>query len=343
MKSVHKAEGPEVCEGNDITSWTRWRMSSQWAIGSLFAIAVLCFPNSPAQNNPSDQNDVFANKAGSATFPFEMSQGEVIVPVSIRGSRPLRFVLDSGSTRTLIDKTVAASFGLKEGKAGSLQGAGRGPIPIHALQNLDLQMPGLETKHYDCFTIDLTPVSKSVGTQEDGILGYSFFARFVVTTDFETKHMTVELPNAFKPPPNFEELPLEIRGRWAFVKGELAFSDSVTVQDSFFIDSGSSDAVDHPIVKKLKTQTAATSGVGLGTPVEGALALATFFRIGSFTLKGPIVACCGATDATNRMIGTEILRRFTVVFDYPSSRLFLKPNRAFGQSFGTLPPASGKQ
>ena len=117
----------------------------------------------------------------------------------------------------------------------------------------------------------------------------------------------------------------------------------MAVHDSFFIDSGSSDAVDHPIVKKLKAKAAATSGVGLGTPVEGALAVATFFRIGSFTLKGPIVACCGATDATSRMIGTEILRRFTVVFDYPSSRLFLKPNGAFGESFGTLPPASGKQ
>ena len=175
----------------------------------LFGAAVLFLANLPAQNNPSDQDDVFVNAAGTVTLPFEMSQGEVILRLSIRGSRPLRFVLDSGSTRTLIDRTVAATLGLKEGEASSLQGAGQGRISIHALHNVDLQMPGLETKHYDCFAIDLRPASKSVGTQEDGILGFNFFARFAITIDFEMKHITMELPKAFKPPPNFEELPLE--------------------------------------------------------------------------------------------------------------------------------------
>jgi hypothetical protein len=132
-------------------------------------------------------------------------------------------------------------------------------------------------------------------------------------------------------------LPLEIRDKWAFVKGELIFAGPVTIDDTFFVDMGSSDAIDHPIVKTIQTRSASESGVGLGTSVKGEVAVATSFRIGPFILKGPIVACCGATEATSRMIGTDVLRRFTVTFDYPSSRLFLRPNRSLHAPFNESP------
>jgi hypothetical protein len=124
-------------------------------------------------------------------------------------------------------------------------------------------------------------------------------------------------------------LPIEVRDKWAFVKGELLLPGPVAVQDSFLIDSGSSDAVDHPIVTKLQSRVATRSGVGLGTPVQGATARATSFRLGRYRVAAPIVSCCGATDATSRLIGNEVLRRFTVTFDYPSSRIFLTPNSYF--------------
>jgi Aspartyl protease len=342
MRNAYQNEALDSKGAQNPRTWREAFAPSNWRTGLLLAGLLLSSSSLLPQSSPPDDN-IFANGAANTRFPFELSKGVIIVPVSIHGSRPLRFVLDTGSTRTLIDRTVAASLGLKEGEASSLQGAGQGRIPIHALHDVDLRMPGLESKGYDCFTIDLAPVGKAVGTTEDGVLGYNFFARFVVTIDFEAKQLTVALPAAFHPPTNFEELPLEIRGKWAYVKGELVFPGRVATQDSFFIDSGSSDAVDHPIVKTLQTKKATETGVGIGTPVEGALAKAISLRIGTFTLGGPIVACCGATDATSRMIGTEVLRRFNVILDYPSSRLFLKPNRAFQDSFGSLPPASNKK
>jgi hypothetical protein len=178
-------------------------------LGLLLVIVLLCSsPHLTGQKSPVDQN-VFANKAGSTSFAFELSQGMVIVPVSIHGSRPLRFVLDSGSTRTLVDRALAASLGLKEGAASSLQGAGQGRIPIHTLHDVDLRIPGLDSKGYDCFIVDLAPLEQTLGTREDGILGYDFFARFVLTVDFEARRLTVELPAVFHPRSLSEELPLE--------------------------------------------------------------------------------------------------------------------------------------
>jgi uncharacterized protein involved in propanediol utilization len=109
------------------------------------------------------------------------------------------------------------------------------------------------------------------------------------------------------------------------------------VQDSFLIDSGSSDAVDHPIVMTLQSRVPSKSGVGLGTEVQGATARATSFHLGRYVVEGPLVACCGGTDATGKLIGSEILRRFTVSFDYSSSRIFITPNSYYGE--GSLSPA----
>jgi hypothetical protein len=161
----------------------------------------------------------------------------------------------------------------------------------------------------------------------DGILGYEVFSRFVVTVDYKDRRLTVTFPEAFHPAgESAQMLPLELRDKWAFVKGELVLPGPVTVQDSFLVDSGSSDAVDHPIVMNLQSQTPAASGVGLGAATQGATAQATAFRLGRYTVNAPIVSCCGATDATSRLIGNEVLRQFTVTFDYPHARIFIAPN-----------------
>ncbi|HMH13914.1 MAG TPA: retropepsin-like aspartic protease [Edaphobacter sp.] len=306
-------------------------MVSMWlTAGLLFCV----FSSTARSQSPRDR---FTNRVGRTSFPFEFSSGAVILPISIDGSRPLRLVLDSGSAKTLIDRKVAAELGLKEGEESSLQGAGAGRIPIRALPDVEIQMPGLDSKGYDCFTVDLSPVSQAAGTPEDGILGYDFFARFVVTIDFEARRMTVELPTAFHPAGDFEALPIAIKNRWPFVKGELVMPGSVTIQDTFLIDLGSSDAVDHPIVKNMKEKTASKSGVGFGDPLDGAVAVATSFKIGNVTVSGPVVACCGATEATSRLIGTEVLKRFTVVLDYPSLHVFLRPNTSINKPFERLP------
>ena len=280
--------------------------------------------------------DTFAQASGQATSNFTSQQGMIFLPVRIAGSPQLNFVLDSGSTRTLIDKSVAQRLGLKTEEESSLQGAGAGRIPIQAIHDVMIELPGLQSTHYDCFATDLKPLESSLGVRVDGILGYDFFARFVISVDFEKNVVTIELPSAFHPAQNETVLPIEIRNKWPFVKATLKMDGNSPIVDTFFIDSGSSDAVDHPIVKSMQNKTPSKSGVGLGTPVEGSIATASSFEIGPYVLGGPIVvSCCGASEATSRLIGTEVLRRFTVTFDYTSSRLFLRPNGAYRETFRT--------
>lgn len=287
---------------------------------------------SQAQPSSATGKDVFSGNTKSSTFAFEWREGLIFIPVRVNGSRPLSFVLDTGSARILIDRKVASDLGLKATGSGSLQGAGAGRIPIEFIHDVDIALPGVESTGYDLSTTDLKPLEAADGGEVDGIIGFPFFSRFVITVDYEATKLTLTLPEAFHPDSAAQSLPIEVRDKWPYVKGELLLPGPVTVQDSFLIDSGSSDAVDHPIVMTLQSRVPSKSGVGLGAEVQGASARATSFRLGRYTVERPLVACCGGTDATSKLIGSEILRRFTVTFDYPSSRILLAPNAYYGDT-----------
>lgn len=282
-----------------------------------------------AQASDANTKVTFAAGDKESTFGFDWRNGMIFVPVRLNRSRPLSFVLDTGSTKMIVDRALATSLGLKASGSGSLQGAGAGRIPIEFIHDVSIVLPGVESTGYELSTADLQPLEASLGVKVDGILGYELFSRFVVTVDYEAKTMTLNSPGAFHASNTAQAIPIELRDKWAFVKAELVLPGQVAVQDSFLIDSGSSDAVDHPIVMNLETRVPATSGVGLGSQVQGATAQATALRLGRYSINAPTVSCCGASDATSRLIGNEVLRRFTVTFDYPSSRIFITPNSYF--------------
>jgi hypothetical protein len=69
-------------------------------------------------------------------------------------------------------------------------------------------------------------------------------------------------------------------------------------------------------------------GVGLGEEFRSTIGRAESVQIGPFKLDGPL-----GSPGGRALIGTEILRRFDVVFDYRHQRLFLAPNATFAQPF----------
>jgi hypothetical protein len=96
----------------------------------------------------------------------------------------------------------------------------------------------------------------------------------------------------------------------------------------------SSIAVDDPSiahttgpVRKVRT------GFGLGQASEGVVGRALYLQLGSFRLEGPIDSCCSENPDHKRMIGTEVLRRFTVILDYARNRIILEPNAQFKDPF----------
>lgn len=67
----------------------------------------------------------------STTLPFEMVDDHIVLPVSVNGSAPLNFVLDSGAAATVIfESRNTQALPLKLGAELPVSGVGVGPNPV---------------------------------------------------------------------------------------------------------------------------------------------------------------------------------------------------------------------
>jgi hypothetical protein len=266
----------------------------------------------------------FAAEDGVATVPFEDLGGLVVLPVTIGSSRPLRFVLDSGAGRMVLDRAVADELGLVREGSGYVMGAGAGALRVEYVRDVTLTLPGLISGGHELAALDLAPLAKTVGGRVDGVIGYQVFERTVVEIDYPRGRVTFRAPEGFTYRGAGAELPIDIDRRWPFVRAELVLEDGTVIADRFLVDSGSSDTVDHPVVREMAGRRETETGVGLGAPTRGHIARARAFRLGGFTVESPIVACCGASEETSRLIGSGVLSHFRVIFDYARRRMILE-------------------
>jgi aspartyl protease len=296
-------------------------------LAAVAAIAVVAAGSHarPALEPGSEPGAVtFAAEDGVATLPFENLGGLVALRVTIGASKPLRFVLDSGAGRMVLDRGVADELGLVREGSGYVMGAGAGALRVEYVRDVTLNLPGMTSGGHELAVLDLSPLAGTVGGRVDGVIGYQVFARTVVEIDYPGGRVTFRAPEGYVYRGAGSELPIDIERRWPFVRGELVLDDGTVIADRFLVDSGSTDAVDHPIVRDMAGRRETDTGVGLGTPTRGHIARARAFRLGGFTVETPNVACCGATEETSRLIGSGVLSRFRVIFDYARRRIILE-------------------
>jgi aspartyl protease family protein len=110
--------------------------------------------------------------------PVEPARGVRVASVVLNGRRPARFLVDTGSSVTLVSPALAAALELREATAGGkieLQTlAGRAVGPVTRLASLRLGAVELR---------DVTVVVHDPGLGVDGILGNSVLGRYGVTLD----------------------------------------------------------------------------------------------------------------------------------------------------------------
>jgi membrane-associated protease RseP (regulator of RpoE activity) len=176
---------------------------------------------------------------GAAKVPFDMlASNHMAVRVRINGKGPYRLLFDVGSPVTLIGTKAAEASGIiKPGQA-------RGfilPIPVEAKADA-LEIGGVTAKDLPVIVMD-HPVLKALGgffsKPLDGILGFTFFARYRMTIDYQAKEMTFEpvdyemqdlmksLPERLAGPKEAREVVLAPAGLWGLEVDKAP--DAVTI------------------------------------------------------------------------------------------------------------------
>lgn len=124
----------------------------------------------------------------------------VAVPVMVNGKGPYRLVFDTGAPVTLVSNRIAREAGLPT--RGGLMGLG-GEVETESFQVGDARVEKLKVMVFDHPTVG--QIAQIAGKELDGIVGFSFFARFETTIDYQAGKLGLA-PIDYRPPPLMERL-----------------------------------------------------------------------------------------------------------------------------------------
>jgi len=290
---------------------------------SLVVVTLICIAATDRADEPCASRVLFESGKTSEKLPGVTRNGpSVFVSVRVNGkSDDLRFIFDTGAGRTVIDRRVAARLSLQPTTKSSIVGVGAGRVSLDVVKSASLRLGNVRLDGVDLNVAD-TPESEHV----DGIIGYDLLCSSVVTFDSKEPSIVVTAPSAFEYHGSGDVLPLQIRGRWPFVRATLKVPGVDPIIDDFLVDTGSNDDVNHPIIRQSKGQLRETNtgSGGFGKSLPGVIGPNEWFRIGSATIPATASVCCAATEEVSRQLGAGILSRFRITFDYPQRSIILE-------------------
>lgn len=283
-------------------------------------------------------------------IPFKLINNLVVIPVEVNGTS-LTFLLDTGVSSTIMfSVTEVDSLQLNNTTSIKLRGLGEGgSIPALRSKNNILKIgKALDNNHtvYVIFDKSLN-LSTRMGIPIHGIVGYEFFKNLIVKTNYISKKLTFYKPRNFQPKKckKCEVFDLTFQNNKAYLNLDVTTSD-FSKEITLLIDSGSSDAIWIFDEKDFINTTSKKYfddflGQGLSGGIFGKRSKLTKISIGSFELKNVKVAFPDIESIENikffeerdGSLGGDILKRFTVIYDYPNKKISLKKNGYFKAPF----------
>ena len=311
----------------------------------FFIFTLFLPPNAPAQQSEqkSAGRDQAANarftSGNSATIPLEIDNNIILMWVSVNGSRPLKFIFDTGASHTILQSQRGAELGLKPEEQVSGTATG-GAIEGSLTSGVSLKVAGAEVSNQQ---IGLIAFPVPPGFEFDGVIGYDFIKEFVVEIDYLKKVMTLYDPRTYRYRGKGEIVPMVLDGRRIpFITTTIIFDKGPAVEASLEVDTGADRTIifSSPFVAREKLVTriiGTTEGSGRGAGGEQKILVGKIkaARLGKFLFANPPVGLVLNNDGKegDGVIGGEIFRRFKVILNYSRQQMILEPNRSFNDPF----------
>ena len=295
---------------------------------------------------------LISNHKKKVVIPFKFINNLIFIPVNVNGEE-LTFLLDTGVEQTILfsldEKEEVKLFEVEKLK---LKGLGSmEPIDSYKSSKNKLQIKALvDTNHEIYIILDQEfNFSSQVGIPVNGIIGYNFFKDYIVEIDYERKKLFVYSQNHKKIQAkfhkNFEKSAITIEdGKPYYISNLVAEGKQVSAK--LLIDSGNSDALwvfasRTDVIKIPQKNILDYLGRGFSGSVYGKRGRITSFDFGTKTFEEPLVTFPDSTSirsvnfVKNRIgsIGSEVLSRFRVVFDYKNQIMYTKPNAKINDPF----------
>jgi hypothetical protein len=261
-----------------------------------------------------------------AAIPFETVGSLVFFEVKVNGSRPLSFLLDSGANACIIDTERARELKIPFGKQVQGKGAGKGTYDVWMIDKdkISFALPGLVLRADLVASFDLSNNLAVLGHPVDGIIGYDLMEQYVTEIDYDAQLLRLFEPKTYSYRGTGDALRLIFKNRVPLVVANIEVPGQRAEDRTLLVDSGSQDGVDDSLIARSAQVREVLSGVGNGKEFRGVRGRVARFSLGKYAFKDFAGGGSGVP-----LIGGEVLRRFTVVFDFGRQRMYLEPNRCF--------------
>jgi predicted aspartyl protease len=273
-----------------------------------------------------------AGGAASTTVPFRLLNNHIYVQARVNGKGPYTFIVDTGG-HTLLSPHLIAEVGLKSVGEAISSGAGEGHSTTGFVHFDEIAIGAVRLKDQMGFATDI--YDKSIeGIAVDGMVGFELVRRMVTTIDYSKQTITFTEPSKFKPSKALGvPVPFVFYDHLPNVKGSV-----MGLPARFDIDTGSRSEVDftspfvqaHDLKGRFAKGTSAVVGWGVGGPARSYTVRLDRLMLGPVPVSGIAAGLSEAKGGSiadpnyEGNIGSALLKRFVVTFDYAHQVLYLK-------------------
>ena len=278
-------------------------------------------------------------------FPFlQYSGGVMVVRAKLNDTTDsLNFILDTGSGGISLDSSTCAQLKIKPTPSDTVITGMGNSHKVSFVFNQKLYFPGLTVDRLNFHVNDYDVLTSVYGQKIDGIIGYSFFRRYIVKINFDSSMIEVFSPGEMDYPksgtllhPVFTTLPIQ----------NIPIKDKRKIDFNFYFDTGAglcflmSDrfAKDSSILLS-KRKPVYTQAEGMGGKIQMRITVVKMVQIGRYKFRNvPTYLYKDEYNVTaypnvGGLIGNDLLRRFNLIINYPKREIHLLPNSHFNDLF----------
>jgi hypothetical protein len=270
--------------------------------------------------------------------------------VRVNGSEPGAFQFDSAAGRSCVTRQFGRRRRLETPWTATVFGAGDGTQSVPVARDVEFAVGGLTFRAERVPLIDMDELTLYTGRRTDGLVGRELLERYVVAFDYAARTLTAYEPDAFEYRGGGAILPIEVAMGGPVVPATLHMPDRPPLPMKLLLDAPhagplvlTTPFVDrHQLLDSARTLTPklpATVVLGVGGESAQLLGRALSLEIGPYAFRSPVVSFSRAKAGTlaaveiDGIVGSRVLARFRVVYDYPRRRVILEPGPRLEEPF----------
>jgi PDZ domain/Aspartyl protease len=283
--------------------------------------------------------------AAVTRVPITFTRNQVRIPISVNGSQPMVFVLDTGMPAPGIllntnERTTALALKFS-GQANVAGGGSTKAMAAQLAEHQRIAIGGIEIAD-----VPVTMLPPGGFKETDGVIGLELFNRYAVCVDVDNKELLLFDTKTYQPPAGATIIPIRlVHDRMPFIDARVTVEGGEPVPVDVALDLGSVHALwlNERQPGKLAPPKGAiqtTLGRGVSGKIMGSVGRVKKIEMGGVSFDNLLAIFPdaayqkpGGFDFQDGFIGADLLTRFVVTFDYASKRLVLVPGKRMGDPF----------